>query len=67
MERAYPMLHVRLRRKAKAPCLAPYKLEPSLRDKENTKNVSDSMLTYRKEGERSVLGAEVLELDKRKA
>ena len=35
-------------RKAKAPRLAPYKLEQSLRDKGNTKNDSDSMLTYRK-------------------
>ena len=44
-------------RKAEAARSAPYGLERSLRDKGNTKNASDSMLTYRKQGERRTLGA----------
>ena len=36
------------RTKAQAPRLASYKLEHFLRDKGNTKNVNDSMSTYRK-------------------
>ena len=36
-------------RKMEAPRLAPYELEAADWDKGNTKNVSDSMLTYRRE------------------
>ena len=36
-------------RKMEAPRLAPHELEAADWDKGNTKNVSDSMLTYRRE------------------
>ena len=53
-------------RKAEVSRLAPHELEQFFRDKGNTKNDSDSMLTYRKKKVRSSLGAEILVLDKEK-
>ncbi len=53
-------------RKAELSRLAPHELEQFFRDKGNTKNDSDSMLTYRKKKVRSSLGAEILVLDKEK-
>ncbi|WP_338750232.1 hypothetical protein [Bacillus sp. FJAT-52991] len=54
-------------RKAEGACSATYGLEPSDRDKGNTMNVSESMLTYRKEEGGSTLVASAWSWTMRKA